>query len=102
MNTDTQEIQCPVNGEQFGSIISKKLSEFIQKYSTTDDRKEISRSTGISYSTVRYLINRSNSLTEDNSVALIAMIEKSIENCQKVSLESERDELDLIDYLKTA
>lgn len=102
MSKETQEIKCPIRGEQFGLLLSKELTEFITKYTDTDDRKEVSRSTGIGYQTVRYLAAGSNSLTIDNQKAVIALINKSIENCQKVGREAENDELDLMDYLKTA
>lgn len=69
--------------EQFGNPISEKLSNLLRCYTTNNDRANVSISTGVGSSTVRDVSYRNNNLTEDNSKAIIALVEIAIKNCRE-------------------
>lgn len=94
MKTQTKQIspeQVILNGEKHGSYISTELADFLKKYTTKDDRDAVSRETGVGVYTVRNVANRSNTLTEDNQVAVLRLSKIAIENCK-----SSIDDLNLI------
>lgn len=91
---------CPVASQEFGQVISKDLSRSLRKYINKQDRADLSIKTGIGLSTVRDLIYRNRSLTENNCVALVAAIKLAAEKCKLIVENADHDELDLLDYIK--
>lgn len=84
MNTTNQTPKTDVllKEEEFGRPISEKLSNYLRAYTDKDDRADVAATTGVGTSTIRNVIFRSNSLTEDNSKAIIEMVRIAIENCE--------------------
>ena len=79
----TQEIMAvPLLNEEFGNPISEKLSNLLRSHITKDDRANVSTTTGIGSSTVRNIVFRSTTLTEDNSKAAIELVNVAIKNCE--------------------
>lgn len=68
--------------EKFGNPISEELSNYLRKYTDKDDISNAAIETGVGRSTVRNVVYRSNTLTEGNSIAIIALIDIAITNCE--------------------
>jgi hypothetical protein len=68
--------------EDFGKPISEELSENLKKYTSKDDRADVSIKTGISVSTIRDVVYRANMLTENNSIGIIELIKVAIANIE--------------------
>ena len=73
--------QSLLKDEQFGNPISEKLSNYLRTYTTSNDRANVSRMTGVGSSTVRDVAYRNNNLTEGNSKAIIELARIAIMNC---------------------
>ena len=69
--------------ENFGNPISEKLSNYLRAHTSKDDRANVAITTGVGTSTIRNVVFRSNTLTEDNSKAIVELVKVAIENCQK-------------------
>lgn len=67
--------------KDYGIPISVELSEAVRRYTNHHDRAEASRLTGIGSSTVRDVVFRNNNLTEDNSKAILVMINTARIHC---------------------
>ena len=70
-----------LKNQTYGSIISRKLAQHIKEYTNDKDRREVSEEFNKSTSTIRDLLNLTNTLTKKNEVLLVAMLERSIVNC---------------------
>lgn len=70
-----------LKGEEYGNPISEKLSNYLRKYTDKNDRQNVSINTGVGYYTIRNVISQSNTLTKDNSKAIIKLIQVAIEKC---------------------
>ncbi len=80
MTKETAEtIALRIKGEKFGNTVSEPLSELLKATITPQDRANIANKTGIGASTVRNLILRTTTITEENSRALYALLDKAIE-----------------------
>lgn len=77
--------------KHYGSPISEKLSEIIRRYTDKDDIADTSRRTDISVSTIRDVIYRRNSLTENNSGAIVAMAGIAFRNCLDSRQQADED-----------
>lgn len=80
--TTTNSNSISLKNETFGSPISEKLSDYLRKYTTSNDRATVCIETGVGMSTVRDVCYRKNSLTEDNSKAIIALVNIAISACE--------------------
>lgn len=67
--------------EHFGKPISEKLSDYLRTYSDKFDRADVTTKTGISTSTIRDVVYRSNAITEQNSKAIVELMRIAIKNC---------------------
>lgn len=68
--------------QHYGKPISELLSDYLKANTTSNDIAIVAEQTGVSMSTIKYVIYRTNSLTEANSGAIIEMVRKAIENCK--------------------
>ncbi len=62
--------------------ISEKLSEALKMHISNADRAELSIQSSVSVSTIRELMYRNISVTENNEPGLILMIETALANCE--------------------
>lgn len=84
---ETQEkftVEKILKDEQFGKPISEKLSNYLRQYTDKDDRADVSIQTGVGTSTIRNVVFRSNTLTEDNSRAIVALVEIALTSCREI------------------
>ncbi|TMU54987.1 hypothetical protein [Flagellimonas algicola] len=84
----------------FGKPIGEELSTILRRNLNKDNLANIAAGCGISYSTVRDLVYRTNSLTEGNSMALALLIHAALENSVARRLQSEGDIMFLDALLK--
>ena len=96
----TEQMTSPINGTEYGTILSDELSAFLKKYTNKEDRIEVVKTTDVGFYTIRNLINQTNNLTEQNSKAIVSLIKIAIERCKQISDSAALAELDLIDYIK--
>lgn len=68
--------------QHFGKPISELLSEYLKAHTTNNDIAIVSASTRVSMSTIKYVMYRTGSLTEANSVAMVEMVKRAIGNCK--------------------
>lgn len=88
---ETQEkitVEKILKDEQFGNPISEKLSNYLRQYTDKDDRADVSIQTGVGTSTIRNVVFRSNTLTEDNSRAIVALVEIAMASCRDIMLKA--------------
>lgn len=69
----------------YGKPISEELSKNLKKYTSKDDRANVSIKTGISVSTIRDVVYRVNMLTENNSVGILELIKVAVSNIETSS-----------------
>lgn len=67
--------------DNYGKPISEKLSEYLRDWTDKQDRADVSRETKIGLSTVRDVVYRNNSLTEENSKAILELMKIAVKNC---------------------
>lgn len=89
--------QSMLKNENYGNPISERLSNLLKTYTTSNDRANVSRMTGVGSSTVRDVVYRNNNLTESNSRAIIELIHIAIINCNN----SVNDAREAVEYLQS-
>lgn len=72
----------------YGTPISQELSDILKNHTTKDDRANVSIETGVSFSTIRDVVYRNNSLTESNAVAIEKLLLIAKGNCESAISES--------------
>lgn len=77
--------------EDFGKPIYEKLSVILRRNTTKDDFANVAASTGISFSTIRDVVYRTNSLTYSNSKAIQELIKVAFDNALARQLLSATD-----------
>lgn len=69
--------------KDFGKTISQKLSAYIKTHTGKVDHAEVASELGVSPSTIRDVIYRTNVLTERSAPAIIEMMRRAIKNCDQ-------------------
>jgi hypothetical protein len=77
--------------EDYGKPIYENLSIIIRRNTTKDDFANVATITGISLSTIRDVVYRTNSLTYSNSKAIRELIKVAFDNALARQLLSEND-----------
>lgn len=67
--------------DSYSKPISEKLSEYLRDWTNKQDRADVSRITKIGLSTIRDVVYRNNSLTEENSKAIVELMKIAVVNC---------------------
>ncbi len=83
----------------YGKPISVELSEYLKDFTDKEDIADVSTNTGISISTIEYVRNRKNTVTENNSVGIIELMKIAIQNAQNNIIKSKNCEADLTEML---
>ncbi len=83
--------------EDYGKPISEQLSTTLRRNSTKNDLANIAAITNVSFSTIRDVLYRTNSLTPSNSKAILELIRISFDNSLARQLQAEGDK----QYLNT-
>jgi len=84
----------------FGKPINENLSIILRRNTAKDDLANVALITGISFSTIRDVVYRTNSLTKLNSKAVTALIEIAFENSLAHQLQAGGDKQFLNKLLK--
>lgn len=77
--------------EEYGKPISEKLSIILRRNTTKDDFANVAAGTNVSFSTIRDVIYRTNSLTYSNSKAIRELIKVAFDNALARQLQAEND-----------
>lgn len=77
--------------EDYGKPISEKLSITLRRNSSKNDFANIAAATAVSFSTIRDVVYRTNSLTKSNSKAILELVRISFENSLARQLQAEGD-----------
>ncbi|WP_299430862.1 hypothetical protein [uncultured Maribacter sp.] len=87
--------------ENYGKPINEKLSIVLRRNTTKNDFADISAKTNISFSTIRDVVYRTNSLTKSNSKAILFLISRAFDNSLGKQLQAEGDKLFLNKIVNT-
>ena len=79
--------------EDYGKPISEHLSVVLRRNSSKDDLANIAEVTGVSFSTIRDVIYRTNSLTRSNSKAIHSLLNIAFQNSLARQLQAEGDKI---------
>lgn len=85
--------------DDYGKPISEKLATTLRRNTSKDDYANVAGKTNISFSTIRDVVYRTNSLTKSNSKAITILIKIAFENSFAKQLLSESDKLYLDNLL---
>jgi len=77
--------------EDFGKPINERLSSILRRNTSKDDFANVAAITNVSFSTIRDVIYRTNSLTYSNSKAIRELIKIAFDNALARQLQSEND-----------
>lgn len=79
------------NEDDFGRPISERLSEILRRNTSKNDLANIAIQSEVSFSTIRDVIYRTNSLTKVNAMAISLLIHAAYENSIGYKLRAEED-----------
>lgn len=88
------------NEEDYGRPISERLSEILRRNASKNDMANIAIQSNISFSTIRDVVYRTNSLTKLNALAISFLIHAAFENSIAYKLRAEGDIMFLSRLLK--
>lgn len=94
------KIEIIFREEDYGKPISEKLSEVLRRNATKNDFANIAIQSNVSFSTIRDVVYRTNSLTKLNAKAISLLIHAAFENSFAYKLQAEGDILYLSNLLK--
>lgn len=77
--------------EDYGKPINEILSAILRRNTSKDDFANVAGDTSISFSTIRDVVYRTNSLTYSNSKAIRELIKVAFDNSLARQLEAEND-----------
>ncbi len=77
----------------YGKPISERLSNVLRRTTTKDDLANIALRSSVSFSTIRDVVYRTNSLTKSNAKAIALLIHVAFENSIAQKLQAEGDML---------
>lgn len=77
--------------EDYGKPLNEKLSTILRRNSSKDNLANIAANTGISFSTIRDVVYRTNSLTKSNAKAITLLIRVAFDNSLARQLLAEGD-----------
>lgn len=88
------------NEEDFGKPISERLSEVLRRNVSKNDLANVAIQGNVSFSTIRDVVYRSNSLTKINALAIVLLLHAAFENSIGYKLRAEGDILFLSNLLE--
>lgn len=77
--------------EEYGKPINERLSIMLRRNTTKDDFANVAAITNVSFSTIRDVLYRTNSLTYSNSKAIRELIKIAFDNALARQLQAEND-----------
>lgn len=88
------------NAEDYGRPISERLSLIIRRNVSKNDYANIAIKSKVSFSTIRDVVYRTNSLTKGNAGAIGLLIHAAFENSIAKKIQAEGDMMFLSELLK--
>jgi len=76
---------------EYGKPISERLSAILRRNSSKDDLANVAARSNVSFSTIRDVVYRTNSLTHTNAKAIGILIQVAFENSVAYQLQAESD-----------
>ncbi|MGW9684678.1 hypothetical protein [Flagellimonas sp. 2504JD1-5] len=86
--------------DDFGKPISEQLSIILRRNATKNDFANIASRSNVSFSTIRDVVYRTNSLTKSNAMAISLLMHAAYENSIAHKLQAHGDTMFLNSYLK--
>nr|WP_299171210.1 hypothetical protein [uncultured Allomuricauda sp.] len=86
--------------EDFGKPISEQLSTTLRRNVSKNDYANIASRTNVSFSTIRDVVYRTNSLTKSNAMAISLLMHAAYENSIALKLQAQGDTMFLNTFLK--
>ena len=86
--------------EDYGKPINEQLSTILRRNVSKDDYADIASRINVSFSTIRDVVYRTNSLTKTNAKAISLLIHAAFENSIATKLQADGDILFLDELLK--
>ena len=86
--------------DEYGKPINEQLSTILRRNVTKDDYADIASRVDVSFSTIRDVVYRTNSLTRANAIAISLLIHSAFENSIATKLQADGDILFLNGLLK--
>ncbi|MEN1784663.1 MAG: hypothetical protein AAGF77_05930 [Bacteroidota bacterium] len=86
--------------EDYGRPINERLSTILRRTTSKDDLANIALRSSVSFSTIRDVIYRTNSLTKSNAKAIALLVHVAFENAIARKLQAEGDIMYLDNMLK--
>ena len=77
--------------QDYGKPLNAELAMILRRNTTKDDYANIALNTNISYSTIRDVVYRTNSITKSNCKAIDALIKVALDNSLATQLQAEGD-----------
>jgi len=77
--------------EDFGKPISERLSIILRRNTSKNDYANIALKSSVSFSTIRDVVYRTNSLTKSNAKAIVLLVHVAFENSIALKLQAESD-----------
>ena len=77
--------------EEYGKPINERLSIILRRNTTKDDFANVAATTNVSFSTIRDVLYRTNSLTYSNSKAIRELIKIAFDNALGSQLQAAND-----------
>ncbi|WP_299533826.1 hypothetical protein [Ulvibacterium sp.] len=87
--------------QDYGRPINEKLSLTLRRNTTKDDFANVATFTGVSFSTIRDVVYRTNSLTKSNARAIEELLRIAFDNSLARQLLAEGDKHYLNKFLQT-
>lgn len=88
-------------GIQTGKFIEKELSDYLREYTSKDDMLDLATET-VSVYTLRHVMMRNRTVTEENKPVFLKLIERALSNADKRikhSKECKKDLKELLDAI---
>ncbi|WP_375325977.1 hypothetical protein [Flagellimonas sp. GZD32] len=92
-------IELIFSEDDYGRPISERLSEVLRRNLTKNDFANVAIRSGVSFSTIRDVVYRTNSLTKANAMAISLVMHAAFENSIAYKFRAEGDLLFLGKYL---
>ncbi|NQZ43178.1 MAG: hypothetical protein HRT65_02625 [Flavobacteriaceae bacterium] len=85
--------------EAYGKPISERLSNLLRRNTSKNDFANVALRSNVSFSTIRDVVYRTNSLTKGNAKAIALLLHAAFENSIAARLQAEADALFLEDMM---
>ena len=79
----SKDARSILKGEQFGKVISERLSTLVTTYTDKNSRIQAANETGVGFQTVGKVATRQHVLAPTNEAGLVKLVELAIQKCDE-------------------